>query len=87
MLLCEFWDIFQNIFFTEKLRVTDSDILMQVVVSYDLNLSLQFVTTNLFSSASFQAGAWFNVAWISESICFLVGLFLDMPYKTASKEK
>ena len=57
MLLCEFSEVFKKIFFTENLRVTASDILMQVVVTYNLNLSLQFVTINLFSSASFHAGA------------------------------
>ena len=37
---------FNNNFFTEHLQVTASDIRMQVVVLYKLNLSLQFVTIN-----------------------------------------
>ena len=35
-----------TIFFAEHLRVTASDIRMQVVVIYNLNLFLQFVTIN-----------------------------------------
>ena len=46
MLFCEFWETFKNTFFTEHLRVTASDIRMQVVEIYHLNLSLQFVTMN-----------------------------------------
>ena len=42
---CEFCEIFKNTFFAEHLRVTASDIRMQVVVIYNLNLFLQFVTT------------------------------------------
>ena len=41
---CEFCEIFKNTFFAEHLRVTASDIRMQVVVIYNLNLFLQFVT-------------------------------------------
>ena len=37
---------FNKNFFTEHLQVTASDIRMQVVVLYNLNLSLQFVTIN-----------------------------------------
>ena len=43
---CEFCEIFKNTFFAEHLRVTASDIRMQVVVIYNLNLFLQFVTIN-----------------------------------------
>ena len=43
---CEFCEIFKNIFFAGYLRVTASDIRMQVVVIYDLNLSFQFVSIN-----------------------------------------
>ena len=32
---CEFCEIFKNTFFTEQLRVTASDIRMQVVVIYN----------------------------------------------------
>ena len=60
---CEFCEIFKNTFFTERLQVTDSDIRMQVVVIYNLNLSSRFVAINFtFSLLSFHAGACFNVA-------------------------
>ena len=42
-----FYGIFKNIFFTEHLQVTASDNQMQVVVLYNLNLSLQFVGINV----------------------------------------
>ena len=42
----EFCEIFKIAFITEHLRVTASDIRMQVVVIYNLNLSLQFLTIN-----------------------------------------
>ena len=42
----EFCEIFKNTFFAEHLRVTASDVRMQVVVIYNLNLFLQFVTIN-----------------------------------------
>ena len=32
---CEFCEIFKNYFFAEQLRVTDSDIRMQVIVIFD----------------------------------------------------
>ena len=41
---CEFCDIFKNPFLTENLRVTASDLRMQVVIICNLNLSLIFVT-------------------------------------------
>ena len=43
---CEFCQIFRSTFFAEQLQVTVSDIRMQVIVIYNLNLSLQFVTIN-----------------------------------------
>ena len=43
---CEFCEIFKSTFFVEHLRVTASDIRIQVVVIYNLNLFLQFVTIN-----------------------------------------
>ena len=43
---CEFCEISKNTFLTEHLRVTASDIRMQVVVIYNLNLSWLFVTIN-----------------------------------------
>ena len=46
MLSSDFCEIFKNTFFTEQLRVTASAIRMQVVVIYNENLSLQFVTIN-----------------------------------------
>ena len=46
MFFCEFCEIFKNTFLTEHLRVTASDIRIQVVVKYNLDLSLQFVTIN-----------------------------------------
>ena len=46
MTFCEFCEIFKNPFFAEHLRVTASDIRMQVVVIYNLNLILQFATIN-----------------------------------------
>ena len=42
MFSCEFCEIFKNTFFTEHLRVTASDIRMQVVVIYNLNLFYNF---------------------------------------------
>ena len=39
------------------------------------------------SFVSFCVGVCFNGASISDSICFLVGLFLAMPCETASDEK
>ena len=46
MFFCEFCEIFKNTFSAEHLQVTASDIRMQEVVIYNLNLSLQFVTIN-----------------------------------------
>ena len=43
---CEISGIFKKTVFAEHLRVTASDIRMQEVVIYNLNLSLQFVTIN-----------------------------------------
>ena len=46
MFFCEFCEIVKKTVFTEHLQVTASDIRMQVVVIYNLNLSLQSVTVN-----------------------------------------
>ena len=46
----EFCEIFKSTFFAEHLRMTASDIRMQVVVIYNLNLSLQFVKIDFTSS-------------------------------------
>ena len=48
MFFPEFSEISENIFFPEHLRVTASDIHIQVVAIYNLNLSLQFLTKNIF---------------------------------------
>ena len=88
---CEFCEIFKNAFFTEHLRVTASDIRIQVVVKYNLNLHLQFCNNKLyiFCSMTFHVGTCFcfNVAKISASICFSIGLFLTMSCNPASIEK
>ena len=42
-----FTKLFKNTSFTEHLRVTASDIRMQVVVIYNLNLALKFLIINL----------------------------------------
>ena len=72
MTFCEFCEIFENTFFAEHLRMTASDIRMQVVAIYNLNLFLQFVTINFtfFSSASFHAGACFNVSELLRRFAF-----------------
>ena len=69
----------------QKWRTTHSDasncILSFVfVICYDRRC-------NIFSSASFRTGACFIVIWISISICFLVGLFFDTPFKIAFEKK
>ena len=55
----EFCEVFKNTFFAEHHRVAASDIRMQVVVIYNLNLSLQVCNNRLYiySSARFHAGA------------------------------
>ena len=42
----KFREIFKNIFSTEHLRMIASDIRVQIVVIYNSNLSLKFVTIN-----------------------------------------
>ena len=46
MFSCKFCDIFKSIFFIKHFSLTASDIQMKVVVIYNLNLSLLFVTIN-----------------------------------------
>ena len=46
MYFCEFRELFKSTFIAEHHRVTASDIRMQVVVIYNLNLSFQFLTIN-----------------------------------------
>ena len=70
MLLCEFCEIFKNTFFAEHLRVTASDIRMQVVVIYNLNLPLQFVTINF----TFSLLRIFTLAHDLMSLNFFVDL-------------
>ena len=78
MFYCEFCEIFKNTFFTEHLRVTASDIRMQVIVNYNLNLSLQFLTINftLFCEFSRWLMLQYRLIMLQTSICFSVGLFL-----------
>ena len=45
---CKFCEIFKNTFFTEQFQVNASNIRMQVVVIYKLNLSLQFYNDKLY---------------------------------------
>ena len=76
----EFCEIFKIAFITEHLRVTASDIWMQVVVIYNLNLSLQFLTINftLFCEFSRWLMLLCRLVMFQTSICFSVGLFLAM---------
>ena len=80
MFSCEFCEIFKNTFFTEHLRVTASDIRMQVVVIYNLNLSLQFLTLNF--TLLCEVSRWLilqcRLIMLQTSICFSVRLFLAM---------
>ena len=54
---------------------TASDICIQVFLIYSLNVCLQFVKTNIFSSESFQAGACFNVPQLLHRFAFLCHAF------------
>ena len=74
MTFCEFYEIFKNTFFAEHLRVTASDIRMQVVIIYDLNLFLHFVTTNF----TFSVLRVFTLAHALWSLNFCVGLLFGM---------
>ena len=67
-------------FLTEHLRVTASDIRMQVVVIYNLNLSLQFLTLNFTLLCEFSRWLILQCCLImlQTSICFSVRLFLAM---------
>ena len=80
MFSCEFCEIFKNTFFTEHLRVTASDIRMQVVVIYNLNLSWQFLRINftLFCEFSRWLMLQCRLIMLQTPICFSVGLFLAM---------
>ena len=46
---CKFCEIFKNTFFTEHFQVNASNIRMQVVVIYKLNLSLRFCNNKLYA--------------------------------------
>ena len=72
MTFCEFCEIFKNTFFAEHLRVTASDIRMQVVVIYNLNLILQFVVI----SFTFSLLRVFMLAHALMSLSFCVDLLL-----------
>ena len=69
---CEFCEIVKNTFFAEHLRVTACDIRVQVVVIYNLNLIFAICNNKLyiFSSASFHAGACFNVPELLRRFAF-----------------
>ena len=60
-------EILVKVFFTEHLRVTASDILIQVVLIYHLNLYLQFVTIN----STFFLLQNLALAHVSMSLVFL----------------
>ena len=49
LISCKFCEIFKNIFSREHFHVTTSDIRMQIVVIYNLNLSLQFCNGKLYT--------------------------------------
>ena len=70
MFFCEFCEIFKKIFFAEHLQVTAFDIPMQVVLNYNLNLSLQFVTTNF----TFSLLRVFTLAHTLMSLNFCIDL-------------
>ena len=46
MYFCEFRELFKSTFIPEHHQVTASDVRMQVVIIYNLNLSFQFLTIN-----------------------------------------
>ena len=71
---CEFCKIFNNSLFAEHLRVTASDVRMQVVVIYNLNLFLQSVTINFTVSLLFT-GACVNVPELLRRFAFWYGYF------------
>ena len=86
MFSCESCEIFQNTFFTEQFRMNAPDILMQVVVIYNLNLPLQFVALNFIFLGIFTL---VHASMSPELLhqFFLVALCLATPCKTASIEK
>ena len=71
MTFCEFCEVFKDTFFAEHLRVTASDIRMQVIVIYNLNLFLQFVAANF----TFSLLRVFTLAHALMSLNFCVDLF------------
>ena len=70
MTFCEFCEIVENTFFVEHLGMTASDIRMQVVAIYNLNLFLQFVTINF----TFSLLRVFTLAHALMSLNFCVDL-------------
>ena len=64
MFFCEFCEIFKNTSLEEHLRVTASDIRIQVVVNFTNN------KLYIFSSASFHAGACLDVPEILRRLAF-----------------
>ena len=67
---CEFCEMFKNTLFAEHLRVTSSDVRMQVAVIYNLNLFLQFVIINF----TFSLLRVFTLAHALMSLNFWVDL-------------
>ena len=85
--LWKFCEIFKNTFFTKHFWVTASDIRVQVVAIYNLNLSLQFVTINFTLSCKFSC--W---SMIPCHLNFYIDLFFgkvifSQDTKRASQEK
>ena len=73
-----FWElckIFKNTFFTEHLPMTPSDIQMQVVLIYNLNLSLQFLVIN------FEFSRWPMLQCL---LNFYINLFFGRLFLTMS---
>ena len=85
--LWKFCEILKNTFFTKDLQVTASDVRTQVIVIYNLNLSLQFVTISFTPFSEFSR-------WpiLQCRLNFYIDLFFGKVMfrhdsKTASKEK
>ena len=84
---CEFCEILRNIFFTEHIRASASDIRMQVVVIYNLNLSLQFVTINFTLLCKFSRWPMLQCRLNFYIRLFFGRVMFSHDSKTASKEK
>ena len=84
---CEFSEIFKNSFFSEHLRLTASDIKKQVVVIYNLNLSLQFVKINFTLFCEFSRHCMVQYHPNLYINLFFSRVIFIHDSKTASKEK